>query len=749
MMKKIILITMLLLMSSLAFAGNNYEFSFVNENNDPVTGLDYEFYDCTNTDNICDEVLSNYNVVGNTESSDTIYYEARGTTSSNNYAFYVFEDGYLPFKGHIAGDSGTGLTGYDNYVLEKKALCIAPIVNFSVVNEAEAYKPINVAVNTSLSADTASAFEFVNNFPNYKPNSIYTTHRDLFEATTEMTVKVYHAGALVETLTDVKNIFADEIGSFNFTYVPTRTGAYTFEFNSEVIDTQCVASEITIATDYTTVVASNDTLYSYSNLKELRYLPVHPLQGESLQANVDYLSNFVELDGSLVKTPTLITFTLREGKNAPNGIILDAQTSTYVDSTNETFGTASFSSTLNQPGWYTLVANATPVKAGDKLTREVFVTFKVEGIADNLFDQLIYVRDINGSRLFNVTGELDIGTVNASVDNVITFSNLGLGTYTYNLTKPGYENYVSTFTIDNGNDYLTAYMTKIPDVPPVVLTYNETILIFDATTREPILGVESVIDTADIKYSDVYGIVMHTELKSGMYSFVLNKAGYETYSSEFTLSNSNGQTEVYMVPTNIPPVENIHFNFSLDVQNSNGVSLDDVELVFENTQAKYTVDGNVEVLNLVAGTYAYTLSKSGYLSFSGIVTIIDSNVSQLIVMKTLESAKAPSANTGSTSTLINIDFDAIDHADATELEYVMLSFKNSGSESVENIIVTISIPELGTWDKAGPFDLKSGSKVNRQMSFDVPDYEAGWYNIRVQVDGQGYNRARWYEVYLE
>lgn len=655
---------MVLFLVPFAFAGNDYYISF-NDGTTDVNNVGYETFLCDGNNGECNTVSSNLN--SGTTSGNTYHFNALGTDNYVNYAAYFYKDGFVPAKALLT-DKGTGQTASANYEFNKVENCIAPIIDFSVVNEAEPNKPLTINVDAKLDATTASAFRLYDRVPNYQPDSWRTTYADLFSATTFVEIKVSVDGNYVETLTqNPKDIFADETAEFTFIYIPTTQGVYDFEFKAYVDDNQCAISTPAYASDTTTVVNPADVDYSYVIIKDLEYSPSFPVVGQTINFTVDYLSNYVSNSGIYNSIPTKMTITLREGYNTTNGPKVSQKEETFYGSTVDTFDTAYFKESVNAPGWYTLVVEATPVGNGDILNRTTYVTFYVG--ENEQYDYKLRIYDADSFELVGVRGELNTGLVEYSnIDGEMIFTDLYAGTYDYTLTLNGYYDLSGKFTLTNSDNMGVVYMQKIPINPPNV-SFSATFNIVDENNT-PLDFVTGKLSTGDIKYSN-NGLIEFTDLDSGMYSYNLTLNGYNDATGTFNIYSSDVEINVTMT------------------------------------------------------------------------------------VETPGPGPGPGPNpepekSKSTSTLIDIDFDAIDHVDLNEVDYVMINFKNSGSEDIDNVKVTISIPELSVWDTVGPLDLDDGDRVYRQVYVGVDyEYEPGWYYMRIQVDGDNYNRARWYEVYLE
>ncbi|MFT4326879.1 MAG: hypothetical protein ACMXYK_05230, partial [Candidatus Woesearchaeota archaeon] len=87
---------------------------------------------------------------------------------------------------------------------------------------------------------------------------------------------------------------------------------------------------------------------------------------------------------------------------------------------------------------------------------------------------------------------------------------------------------------------------------------------------------------------------------------------------------------------------------------------------------------------------------------------------------------------------------------------VFLRFRNTGNFEIRNIQATVSIPELGVWDRATVHRLRVGQAETLNLYLGLPHVEPGFYYVRLTLAGQGdrlgmngYSRGIWYEVYIQ
>ena len=88
-----------------------------------------------------------------------------------------------------------------------------------------------------------------------------------------------------------------------------------------------------------------------------------------------------------------------------------------------------------------------------------------------------------------------------------------------------------------------------------------------------------------------------------------------------------------------------------------------------------------------------------------------------------------------------------DTVDAGESVPVAISFGNEGYIKMNDVHVTMVIPELGVYRKIGPFDVSSGKVVTRTLSLNVPEYAPpGVYDVRFVISDDFIRRVKHREL---
>lgn len=73
---------------------------------------------------------------------------------------------------------------------------------------------------------------------------------------------------------------------------------------------------------------------------------------------------------------------------------------------------------------------------------------------------------------------------------------------------------------------------------------------------------------------------------------------------------------------------------------------------------------------------------------------------------------------------------------------VIVSFRNTGDDKLENIHVRVSLPDLGVMSAStGPFDLSEGKRTSQTLILELPEaMEIGYYAARVTIDSGSLHR---------
>ena len=95
----------------------------------------------------------------------------------------------------------------------------------------------------------------------------------------------------------------------------------------------------------------------------------------------------------------------------------------------------------------------------------------------------------------------------------------------------------------------------------------------------------------------------------------------------------------------------------------------------------------------------------------------------------------------------NIKMDSIsfadDSVDAGDILETSISIENIGEDRLDDVSVTISIPELGIWVTTAADDIRDGQTDKRTIALEIPaDVAPGVYDVRIIVSNDDMKRIK-------
>ena len=780
-MKNIYLFTLFLVLAFVSFpadvfAGNTYTFQLENTQGQALEGKIYAHpcssLDCTSKH----QTLPTIKTQTNSNGLGTII--THGTTEEISYATFFYVEGYLPFKGVITPDSGSGEEfGPFTIPFSKKDLCYAPIQSFTITNNAVAHEPLQILVDARLAADVASAFRLSEAHPQLIPPEMTSEKRDHFSADTRITLRITDASNTIYTITQEKSILASDTETFDFIFTPQVQGVLHVEMISSVIDTQCSAQKDITAQAEVSVLENLQGAFYYSLLQDV-IIPPYPVANQEFIIAFNVLSNYNN-NNNLETVPTRLTYTFfgegntiikTGGKIIPRG----ANPTTFIQEEIAT----SF-----PEGTYELEIVATPT--GVSLPIPVHPsTFRMTFVVEQpRFDFTAKIIDsFSGNALENVRVQLKDAVLYTGSTGEVTFKHIQEGLKQVTISKEGYHPLqdVINLTEDISKIY---QLERIPIVvPPVNVTHNVTIQTINQQTVQSISGAEVTIQGVT-KTTNTNGNALFENLPSGNYTVLVSKQGFEqkqvvievNQNALFiiALTKSTGPQpgfkDLFAVPVIVRNFDNAptiicHDNFAIGYNETILVPIEvylNGNLVVNQTSVFFKEDGFRACLNLgilPQGNYdiRFVIDPNNQFEDSdrtnNILRYTITVESSTIIIPPITPETPPQRTLDLQRVGITaFNFDEIDFHKATDLEKIQIGLTNDGDVSFRNVVVTLSIPELGTWTRIGPFNLAVGETVYEYFGFDVYDsYEPGFYDLRVSITtSNGHLRARWFEVYLE
>ncbi|MEF8812186.1 MAG: PEGA domain-containing protein, partial [Bacteroidales bacterium] len=227
---------------------------------------------------------------------------------------------------------------------------------------------------------------------------------------------------------------------------------------------------------------------------------------------------------------------------------------------------------------------------------------------------------------FNITGEnsqaIEGATVTINGNNLPTNASgvatidLSNGGYDYTVIKSGYENASGTVTVSDGD-----VAENVSLIAASEDNYAVTFHVVDENS-EAIEGAGVDIDQYNLS-TDASGEVI-IYLVNGTYDYTVTMNGYEDFSGSLTVAGADITEEVTLTMKVYTITFNVTDESSEAVEGAT-VSIGGAVMASTNTEGNAAID-------TINGTYDYTVSKSGYSSETGSVTVEGSDVKEEITL---------------------------------------------------------------------------------------------------------------------
>lgn len=431
---------------------------------------------------------------------------------------------------------------------------------------------------------------------------------------------------------------------------------------------------------------------------------------------------------------------------------------------------------INQPGIYnlTITAHNNQGSVSDSITFIVVeelqanITSPTDGTVFNATNNITFIYEVTGGLNKNCLAEL-VNTNNGSTiyNNTdcsanFVLENLPVGNYSFtvNATDDANQNVSETVLFE------VTYDPVVPPTPEVDPFVNITSPNEGDTVTSP-FNLTYIIQNADsCEYSINGGILTSCSLTHEEITLPIGTYTITVFATNISTNKTANDTVSFIVDSVIPPTtDDLNVTITLPGNNT----------VFNTTETipiNYTITGGVGPYSCVidingqliipstpCGNTTVGPLQNGTYIITVTVTDSDGNTTSSSVTITIGTIPPPPPKTITDPLRKEIvergiyiaNFDIHDnnhlHPGVQELD---LRFVNNKDMTLTNVIVTISIPELGAWVRAGPFrELRPGESVRRVLLLDIYDAPTGFYDLRLSFTSNEYIRANWYEVYVE
>jgi hypothetical protein len=202
----------------------------------------------------------------------------------------------------------------------------------------------------------------------------------------------------------------------------------------------------------------------------------------------------------------------------------------------------------------------------------------------------------NGKSFSHYNVYLDNEKVDETADEFYVFHDLPTGDHTAGVSRQ----------YTTGESAIVGIPFASECVAP---SYNVTFTVVDDATNASIPDATIVLDGDTL---DSYTV----QKPDGTYSYTVTKTGYETATGDITVAGENITQEVRLVKIPDPT-----YTVTFIVTGIDGITITDATIEFDGeTLPSYVVE------NILAGEYAWKVSKTDYITKTGTVTVVDSDV---------------------------------------------------------------------------------------------------------------------------
>ena len=658
-------------------------------------------------------------------------------TSDFGYAIFYVSPGQLPVEGwatwHSFGDQNVFTTNV-NTNFEQAEDCKSTIDSFSVTNDLQANIPVVVDVSASLDGTTHSAFYLTNNQIGFVPPQYAA---DYYSVDTTVRLQIFdESGVLVNEQTQDLVLFADDDEVVQFTWTPTDDGEYTAVISTEVTDDQCSSTIDQSSMKAFNVLPDTPEDQCYTLLNDLALDDPYPELGQQVVASYNKISNYADDAGTLTPTATAVSYQVF----GPSGLVFDDETVLAPNPDAVTPTMQGFGWTPDEEGMHTVVVQGSGFGslcsgAEDNFEETVVLNIYVDSLPT--FDVTFQIVDsLSGAPVVGATVVFDGVTGMTDASGIAGFTNVAPDVYDYTITRTGYQNLDGSVTVVDSDVTLLLPMdpTSIPGL------HDAFFVITDAVTGVAVPNAQ-VVAGGQAAFSNADGVAVVNGLSDGSYTYTVQHAGYMVATGGFVVAGDDVIVPVVLIPA---PTG----TFSVTVQVIDADTGDEISGAFVAVDGLAGITDNngfITLTGFVPGTYGMQVSSPGFTTFTGTVTIIDSDVFLVVALAAPDEAEEENPEMELFISTIRIP-DAFDAAPGQWVE-VTLQFRNSGDFSIEDLKATVVSQELGLRAVVGPEDLGIGQRLTKRLMLELPpDVQYGNYPVRITLSSDKFKRVVYRDI---
>ena len=194
----------------------------------------------------------------------------------------------------------------------------------------------------------------------------------------------------------------------------------------------------------------------------------------------------------------------------------------------------------------------------------------------------------------------------------VSITGLSQGTYNYSVSAENHLTESGQVIISNEN---------ISQEVELVSVYSITFTVTDGV--DPISGANVNVDGVDY-VCNASGVVIVNDLLYGQHIYTVSAEDFETISNNINLIDDIN------INIELSPAYQVEFYIS-----NGAIPVENAELQFNGETYYSNVAGFITIENVTADTYAYQVSASGFQVYTGSLTVIDDDVTEMVSLNSV------------------------------------------------------------------------------------------------------------------
>lgn len=159
------------------------------------------------------------------------------------------------------------------------------------------------------------------------------------------------------------------------------------------------------------------------------------------------------------------------------------------------------------------------------------------------------------------------------------------------------------------------YSIEFKENPAKTLSFS----VIDSVTGNSVENAAVLINQSQKIFTDENGQVK-MDVSNGVYYYVIDKAGYHTYEDSVIVEGEDENIHIEFMPE--------FFSLSFIIEDRDG-AVENASITVGTKQLKTNSSGHA-IMDTIPGDYNYLVEKEGYGQVNGVVSVIDSDVTEVV-----------------------------------------------------------------------------------------------------------------------